>query len=89
MGTFDADDPYISVAGQGRIDCRNRENFSLLTQAFPDKFEQLEQGNLAASQDLMMGKKTRNPYSKLLSPLKWTAWNSAYWFMMKHAANRS
>jgi len=87
MGTFDEDDPMLFVGGLGQVDCRDMDNLALLAATFGDKQAVIEDGRAAAASDIETDAKPKNPHSKIFSPLKWTAWNSAYWFIRKHHAN--
>ncbi len=86
--TFDFRDPNLSVAGIGTIDCRNDKNFQLLAPVYPDKIEILMAAAHAAEEDFPRQVKRSNPYSQVFSPLKWTAWNTGYWFWMKNLYGR-
>jgi hypothetical protein len=84
IDTFDFREPRMHVAGVGTIDCRHETNFGLLAPVFSDKGDILEAAAHAALEDFPRMVKRKNPHSQLFSPLKWTAWNTGYWFWMKH-----
>jgi hypothetical protein len=84
MDTFDFREPKIYVHGAGTIDCREQMNFALLAPVFSGKGEILDAAAHAALEDFPRNVKRSNPHSQVFSPLKWTAWNTGYWFWMKH-----
>lgn len=82
--TFDFREPYMFVCSVGTIDCRDIANMAFLAPVFPDKIDVVNTAARAAEADFKRMGKRENPYSQIFSPLKWTAWNCGYWFVMKH-----
>lgn len=80
--TFDYEEPQIYIFGVGLLDCSDQKNYTHILKLYQDKSDILDAARSAATKD----SGSRLPYgnNQLLSPLRWTAWNTSYSFWMKH-----
>jgi len=80
---FDYTDPYMNLPKVGDVDCRDMNNFDIVKNIYFDKLSILNEAHDAAHIDHMSDHETKNPHSKIFSPLKFMAWSMSYCFWRK------